>query len=59
VLSVYVRCLQIITPPIGVKDARAWKQAGATAAEVRAAIDAAPIRQLNITGCKAKEACHE
>jgi 5S rRNA maturation endonuclease (ribonuclease M5) len=59
VLAVYVRRLRIITPPIEVKDARTWKQAGATVADVRAAIDAAPIRQLNISGRKAKEQGHE
>jgi 5S rRNA maturation endonuclease (ribonuclease M5) len=42
VLAAYLRRVRVICPPAGVKDARAWKQAGATAAEVQATIDAAP-----------------
>jgi putative DNA primase/helicase len=34
--------VKIITPPPGVKDARDWKRSGATAADMQAAIDAAP-----------------
>lgn len=48
VLLAYSTAVRIITPPAGVKDARAWKQAGATAADVLAAIAAAPIRTLTI-----------
>jgi hypothetical protein len=36
----------LFTPPAGVKDARAWKQHGATAADVQTAVDAAPVRKL-------------
>jgi len=49
VLVLYVRRLRIIRPPDGIKDARAWKQAGATATDLRAAIDTAPIHKLSIT----------
>ena len=48
VLVLYVPRLRIIKPPDGIKDARAWKQAGVTAADLRAAIDAAPIHKLRI-----------
>ena len=48
-LALYTRRLRIIRPPAGVKDARAWKQAGATAADVQRAIDPAPIRKLAVT----------
>jgi len=46
VLVAYSPAVRIITPPAGVKDARSWKQAGATSADVQAAIDAAPVRRL-------------
>lgn len=49
VLVLYVPRLRIITPPNGIKDARAWKQAGVTAAVLRTSIDAAPIRRLRIS----------
>lgn len=41
--------VQIITPPAGIKDARAWKQSGATAADVERAVWAAPRRTLSVT----------
>ncbi len=44
----YVAAVRIATPPDGIKDARAWKQSGATAADVAAVIDAAPIRRLAV-----------
>lgn len=44
----YVPTMRIITPPPGVKDARAWKQAGATHPDVMAAIETAQARQLSI-----------
>jgi hypothetical protein len=40
VLCAYVRDVRIITPPAGVKDARAWKLDGATAADVLDAVEA-------------------
>ena len=48
-LAAYVPAVRIVTPPPGVKDARAWKQSGATTAEVQAEIDKAPILQLTVT----------
>jgi len=48
-LAAYVPGVRIITPPVGIKDARAWRQAGATAADVAVAIDAAPVRRLTIS----------
>jgi hypothetical protein len=42
----YARCVKVLFPPEGVKDARAWLKAGGTAEDVRAAIDAARIRSL-------------
>jgi DNA primase len=47
-LAAYVPAVRVITPPPGVKDARAWKRSGATAADVEAAIDAAEPRRLPI-----------
>ena len=41
--------VKIITPPARIKDARAWKRAGATAADLLAAIAAAPVGRLRIT----------
>jgi hypothetical protein len=49
-LRLYIRTVRIITPPPGIKDARAWKQAGATRADVQAAIDAAPVRTMVVRG---------
>ena len=57
VLALYTRRLRIIRPPAGMKDARLWKLAGATAADVQAAIDAATVRKLSVTiqgGCHAR-----
>jgi hypothetical protein len=48
VLLAYCPAVRIITPPGGIKDARAWKRAGATAADLQAAIDAAPVRWLAV-----------
>lgn len=47
-LRVYVPAVQVIEPPAGVKDLRAWKQAGATRADVNQIIQAAPIQRLSI-----------
>jgi hypothetical protein len=38
--------VRMIRPPNGIKDARAWKSAGATATEVLTLMDAAPTRRL-------------
>jgi DNA primase len=48
-LVAYCFEVRIITPPTGVKDAREWKRGGATAADVTAAIDAAPVRKLRVS----------
>ncbi|MGE5609477.1 MAG: toprim domain-containing protein [Bacillota bacterium] len=52
-LVLYVRQLRIITPPQGIKDARAWKSAGATTADLHAAVVTAPLWKLNFTGKRA------
>jgi len=49
VLRLYCRAVRIITPPNGIKDARDWQRAGATTADVQAAIDAAEPRRLHVT----------
>lgn len=49
VLVAYCTTVRIIEPPDGVKDARAWKRNGATAADVSALIDRAEPRRLRIT----------
>ena len=38
--------VRLIHPPEGIKDARAWKRAGAARQDVQAAIDEAPVRKL-------------
>ena len=48
-LVAYSAAVRIIAPPSGVKDAREWKRCGATAADVQAAIDAAPMRKLAVS----------
>ena len=48
VLAAYCPAVRVIAPPAGIKDAREWKQRGATAADVQAAIDAAPVRRLAV-----------
>jgi hypothetical protein len=48
VLAVYVPCVRVATPPDGVKDARAWKIAGATHDDVRRRIAAAEPRRLGV-----------
>ncbi len=49
VLVAYCPMVRVITPPAGVKDAREWRRRGATAADVQAAIDAAPVRRLRVS----------
>ncbi|MCL4205538.1 MAG: toprim domain-containing protein [Pirellulaceae bacterium] len=48
VLVAYSRAVRVITPPSGIKDSREWKRRGATAADVAAVIDVAPVRRLGI-----------
>jgi 5S rRNA maturation endonuclease (ribonuclease M5) len=47
-LLAYSPIVKVIVPPNGTKDARAWKNAGDTSADVEAAIDAAAVRSLAI-----------
>lgn len=52
-LVAYVATVRTIRPPDGIKDARAWKAAGATHGDVQAAIEAAEPRWLAIrTTCR-------
>ena len=48
VLVAHVPRVRVIEPPAGIKDARGWKQHGATSADVQAVIDATPVRRLKI-----------
>ena len=54
-LRLHCRDVRVIRPPDGTKDARAWVCSGATATDVRTAIDAAePVRmtiETNTAGC--------
>jgi len=47
-VAAYVPTVRTIRPPNGLKDARAWKAAGATHGDVEAAIDAAEPRRLQV-----------
>lgn len=58
VLVAYVAAVRVVAPPRGVKDARAWLQAGGTSADVQAAIDAATPRRL-VVACKQKGRCRD
>ena len=53
VLVAYVPAVRGIAPPAPHKDARAWRRAGGTAADVQAAIEAAPVRRLAVRVRKA------
>lgn len=46
--------VRIVTPPAGVKDARQWRQRGATAADVAILVDAAPPFRLLVKSNKTK-----
>ncbi len=48
VIRVHAPIVNVIKPPTGLKDARAWKQAGARRAEVKAVISASTARPLTI-----------
>ena len=50
VLAVYSAKVRIIMPPEGIKDARAWKNAGGTAEAIQLAIDAAVVWKIGIKG---------
>ena len=53
VMTAYAPAVRVIAPPAGSKDVRQWKQRGATAADVEAAISAAPVRRLAVQVRKA------
>lgn len=57
-LAAYCDAVWIVTPPAPYKDARAWKQAGATRADVLAAIDAALVQRLRMTARIERRARH-
>jgi hypothetical protein len=42
----YAPAVRVISPPVGVKDARQWKREGAARSDVLDVIDAAPVLQL-------------
>jgi hypothetical protein len=48
VLVAYTPAVRVIAPPAGIKDARAWLQAGATRQDVEKMVQAAPPRQLAV-----------
>jgi len=50
ILVPFARRVSVIRPPDGIKDAREWKRSGATAADIRQAINAAPIKTVSIQG---------
>ena len=49
-MQAYAQAVRVITPPDGIKDARQWKQRGATHEQIKSAIDVAPVRRLAIKG---------
>lgn len=49
-LLLHIPDVQMIWPPSSVKDARAWKRSGATAADIQAAVDSARVRKLCVKG---------
>ena len=55
-LRAYVPDVRTITPPSPHKDARAWKRAGATRADVLAAVDAAQPVVLRVTSRRRRKA---
>jgi len=48
-LVVLAEAVRVITPPDKINDAREWKRFGATAEDVEAVIEAAPVKSLRIT----------
>ncbi len=48
-LVVYCPDVRIVSPPEGVMDARAWKQAEATMGDVAEAIEEAEVREMKVT----------
>jgi len=52
VLVAFSASVRVIAPPTNSKDAREWKLRGATHADVKVVIDAAPVRHLTIRSRK-------
>jgi hypothetical protein len=48
VLAIHAPAVRVVAPPAGIKDARAWLQAGGTGADVLRAINEAPVRRPQI-----------
>ena len=48
VLVAHVPVVRLINPPEGIRDARAWKAAGATREEIENTIEAAAARRLRV-----------
>ncbi len=48
-LLLYTPSISVIYPPEGIKDARAWVQAGATQQDVQTEIDAAKVRKISMS----------
>src|SRR5205814_890776 len=46
ILAAYAPAVRVVTPPGGIKDARTWKRAGATHADVERTIAAAPVHRM-------------
>jgi phage/plasmid primase-like uncharacterized protein len=57
VLVAYVAAVRVITPPAGIKDARDWLRAGATRADMEAAIAAAAARRLAFRAVAVRKGC--
>lgn len=49
-LAIYVPTVRVICPPGGIKDARAWVNAGAKKGQIESAISRAPSLQLQLMG---------
>jgi hypothetical protein len=54
VLAMYAPAVRIIQPPHGIKDARAWRQAGANRGDLERAITVAPARCIVICARRAQ-----
>jgi hypothetical protein len=47
---VLVAQVRVITPPLGIKDSRAWVGAGVDSMDIERVADAAPIRRISLKG---------
>jgi phage/plasmid primase-like uncharacterized protein len=57
-LLAYVPTVRVIAPPEGIKDARAWLQAGGTRDDLECAIEAAAERRLSMRVVPARRGAH-